>query len=134
MDRPEIKRGEIWYHRTVKSPVGNIQAGSRPVIIVSNDLCNKHSPVLLAVPLTTKPKKNLPTHVLFTIDGEFNTALVEQAGPILLSDLVNKKYILEKYIMDQVDEAIAIAYGLKDKPSYQENLYCGAYTDGAVQS
>lgn len=126
MIRPEIKRGEIWYHNTNKSAVGNIQAGSRPVIIVSNDLANKHSPVILAAPLTTKPKKNLPTHVIFTIDGEFNTALVEQAGPILVSELVNRKYILEKYIMDQVDEAIAIAYGLKDKPSYHDINSTGA--------
>lgn len=132
MEKPEIRRGEIWFHKTNRSTSGNIQSGSRPVIIVSNDLANKHSPVLLAVPLTTRPKKNLPTHVLFTIDGEFNTALVEQAGPISAEDLVNKKYILEKYIMDQVDEALAIAYGLKDKPSYHDTNCTGGYTDGTI--
>ena len=128
MNSEEIRRGEIWYHDTNKAAAGHIQAGSRPVIIVSNNLANRHSPVLLAVPLTTRPKKNLPTHVLFTVDGQFNTALVEQAGPVLTKDLVNKKYVLEQYIMDQVDEALAIAYGLKDKPT---NHYEGDW-DAAI--
>lgn len=116
------KRGEVWYHRPSYTTGGRIQQGPRPVIIVSNDKCNEYSPVLLAVPCTTKPKKNLPTHVLFTIDGEFNTALVEQSGPILLADLENKKYGLDTYLMDQVDQAIKVAYGLTNTPPMPDVL------------
>lgn len=113
----QITRGEVWYYKpqqTVNQKY--MQGGERPVIIVSNDACNKYSPVILAAPCTSQPKKNLPTHVLFTIDGVYNTALVEQSGPILVSELVNKKYVLDDYLMNQVDEALAIAYGLKPAP------------------
>ena len=63
-NRPQ--RGEVWYYKPSYkgSDKGHIQSGARPVVIVSNNLCNDNSSVLLAVPCTTKPKKNLPTHTL----------------------------------------------------------------------
>lgn len=111
-DKP--KRGEVWYYKPTyeSNERGHIQTGERPVIIVSNNLCNDNSSVILSIPCTTRPKKNLPTHVLFTIDNEFNIALAEQAGPILAKDLVNRKYILDDYLMEQVDAALNVAYGL----------------------
>ena len=120
MEEQRIRRGEVWYYSPPAgepgTDYGHIQRGERPVIIVSNDLCNKYSSVVLAVTCTRQPKKNLPTHVLFTIDGEYNTALVEQPTPIQAKYLKNRKYVLDTYLMDQVDEALKIAYGLKPVP------------------
>jgi mRNA interferase MazF len=42
---------------------GSIQSGLRPCVIVSNDKANTHSPVILIAPLTSRTKKELPTHV-----------------------------------------------------------------------
>lgn len=62
----EIHRGEIFY-MTFKEQVGSEQQGGRPVIVVSNETCNKFSPTVTIVPLTTKDKKPLPTHVELNI-------------------------------------------------------------------
>ena len=42
---------------------GNIQRGLRPAVIVSNNKACEVSPVLTVVPLTSKTKRPLPTHV-----------------------------------------------------------------------
>ena len=111
-----INRGEVWFHNPKTSQGGHRQGGPRPVIIVSNNLCNKYSSVVSGVPCTSRAKKNMPTHVLFTIDGVYNTALVEQVGPILTEDLVSLKYTLNKYLVKQIDDALEIALGLKPSP------------------
>jgi mRNA interferase MazF len=116
MDK-NIERGQVWYHVPTVTPAGHIQQGPRPVIIVSNNQCNKNSPVVLVVPCTTQIKKNLPTHVLFIMNKQVNIALTEQAGPVNVDELTNLKYILEDYIMDQIDNALKIAFGLAPVPS-----------------
>lgn len=42
---------------------GNLQGGIRPCIVVSNNKACEVSPVLTVVPLTSKTKRKLPTHV-----------------------------------------------------------------------
>lgn len=64
----EIHRGEIFY-MTFKEQTGSEQQGGRPVIVVSNETCNKFSPTVTVVPLTTKGKKPLPTHVELNVEG-----------------------------------------------------------------
>ena len=112
-----IKRGQVWYHVPAVTPTGHIQKGPRPVIIVSNNQCNDNSSVLLAVPCTTQIKKNFPTHVMFIMNKQVSIALTEQAGPINVDELTNMKYVLEDYIMDQVDSALKISFGLAPVPS-----------------
>ena len=50
----------------VCSTRGSIQGCMRPVVVVSNNMANKHSTIITVVPLSTKnllKKRNLPTHV-----------------------------------------------------------------------
>ena len=42
---------------------GHIQRGVRPAIIISNSKACEVSPTLIVVPLTSRTKKPLPTHV-----------------------------------------------------------------------
>lgn len=59
-----MKQFEIWLAQLPGIPDSSVQQGTRPVIIVSNDQANDHSPVITVVPLTSKLGKNaLPTHV-----------------------------------------------------------------------
>lgn len=37
---------------------GSLQAGFRPVLIVSNDKANQYSPVINIIPITSKKRKN----------------------------------------------------------------------------
>ena len=57
-----VKRGEIYYVEFVNT-VGSEQGGSRPVLIIQNDVGNRYSPTVIGVPLTSKNKKYLPTHL-----------------------------------------------------------------------
>lgn len=59
----EIKRGDIWYV-SKDNYTGCEQAAGRPAIIVSNEKNNACAETVEVVYLTTKPKKDLPTHVL----------------------------------------------------------------------
>ena len=49
---------------------GNILRGMHPVIVVSNNLVNRYSPVITAIPLTSKIKRlDMPTHILLYGSG-----------------------------------------------------------------
>lgn len=58
VDLPEVESGS------------NKQSGSRPAVIIQNDVGNKFSPTLLVIPLTTRIKAlNQPTHALIQKDA-----------------------------------------------------------------
>ena len=58
-----VKRGEIYY-ADLSPVVGSEQGGMRPVLIVQNDVGNKHSPTVIAAAITSqKDKSKLPTHI-----------------------------------------------------------------------
>ena len=57
----EIKRGQI-IMAELPTVGGSVQNGMRPVMVISNDKANKFSPNIIAVPLTSRDKKHLPTH------------------------------------------------------------------------
>lgn len=60
----EIKRGDIVI-ADLGGATGSEQGKMRPVIVIQNDIGNKHSPTTIIVPLTSKKKKKgLKTHVL----------------------------------------------------------------------
>ena len=61
----EIKRGDIFY-ADLRPVVGSEQGGIRPVVIIQNDIGNRYSPTTIVVPLTSRKKKNLPTHEILT--------------------------------------------------------------------
>lgn len=54
---------DIWFAILPEIPGSHVQQGLRPVIVVSNDLANRYSPCITVVPLTSREKKPLPTHV-----------------------------------------------------------------------
>ena len=58
-----VKRGEIYY-ADLSPVVGSEQGGVRPVLIVQNDVGNRHSPTVIAAAITSQKDKNhLPTHI-----------------------------------------------------------------------
>lgn len=76
MDRI-IKRGDIYY-ANLNPVIGSEQGGTRSVLIISNDIGNKHSPTVIVAAITSRvqTKAKLPTHLyLETIEG-FQTALL----------------------------------------------------------
>lgn len=111
----KIKRGDIFF-----ADLGQrenihdaIQRGKRPVVIVSNNMANKYSPAITIVPLTTKNKHNLPTHVSFGLpnNGEMihNTALCEQVQTINVSQLYYRIDVLEDDILRDISKCLEVA-------------------------
>lgn len=89
----EIKCGDVFFADL--SGEGSLQTGLRPVIIVSNNTGNYFSSVVTVVPLTSKRKKELPTHTTLypnVINGlsKVSVALAEQITTIPQDYLVGK--------------------------------------------
>lgn len=115
----KITRGSIWLANLGKPDAKtSIQKNTRPVIIVSNDMCNTHSPVITAIPLTTRNKNCLPTHVIIpTSTGimQESTALVEQAMPLDIHNLIKEIGCCNESIMMDINKAILIQNGIDAK-------------------
>lgn len=117
MHNKHIKRGQVWFYKPSAITAGSIQRGPRPVVIVSNDVLNKTSSVVLGVPCTTQLKRNFPTHALFIMHGRVSVALTEQIMPINVNELTTLEYILEDHIMKQVDQALMSSLALDSNTS-----------------
>ena len=115
-------RGQVWWQKptTIKQP--GIQNDGRPVIIISNNTCNRFSPAITVVPLTTADKKPLPTHVKMLMeDGKISTVLCEQLRTIstdLLEDYVGT---LDDVKLTEIEGATLIALGFK-QPEIQKEI------------
>ena len=68
-DKMNVRRGEIYY-ADLSPVVGSEQGGTRPVLIVQNDVGNKFSPTVIAAAITSqKYKTSMPTHIRVNTDG-----------------------------------------------------------------
>lgn len=96
-----MKRGDIYYvERVYNSEVGSEQHSGRPALIISNDILNESSDVVIVVYMTSKPKKNLPTHRIITTTGRASTVLCEQIYTV-------SKQRLKNYVGSLTDEELA---------------------------
>jgi len=105
------KRGDIFF-LDLGQHTDSRQSGFRPVILVSNDLANKYSPIVTVIPVTSKPKKQLPTHVLLPLYSTNAldrpcTALAEQ---ILTVDKIalgeRKGCVTDHAVMERITQAM----------------------------
>lgn len=111
-----IKRGDIFY-ADLSPVVGSEQGGVRPVLIVQNDVGNKHSPTVIAAAITSQiGKARLPTHI--SIDAvnyglsKDSVVLLEQIRTIDKKRLKDKMGHLDDSVMQQVNNAINVSFGL----------------------
>lgn len=111
-----VKRGDIFY-ADLSPVVGSEQGGLRPVLIVQNDVGNKHSPTVIAAAITSKlSKSRLPTHIdVYGSDvglARDSVVLLEQIRTIDKKRLKEKMGHLDDGLMHAVDEAITVSFGL----------------------
>jgi len=111
-----VKRGDIYY-ADLSPVIGSEQGGIRPVVIVQNDMGNRHSPTVIAAAITSKTSKaRLPTHIeVFADENGLNknsVILLEQIRTIDKKRLKEKMGHLEAETMEKVNEAINISFGL----------------------
>ena len=111
-----ILRGEVV--RVRLDPVeGSEQAGERPGLVISPDLINQYSPVILVAAITSKKtEKVFPFEALI----EPSEAGLGQRSKVLLMQLraLDKRRIIGRYgnltaeTMQRVDVALRVAVGL----------------------
>ena len=109
-----IKRGDIFY-ADLNPVVGSEQGGIRPVLIVQNNVGNKHSPTVIVVPISTAKEHHLPTHI--HIRG--SKALPKDS--VILAEQIRTidRYRLKSYVgsvdfelMEKVEKAMKISIGV----------------------
>ena len=101
----QIRRGDIFF-ANLDPVIGSEQGGNRPVLIIQNDVGNLHSSTVIIVPLTSRIKKRMSTHVSITLNGCPNVVLGEQMRTISKSRLRDRVGRLNKYDMSKVNYAI----------------------------
>ena len=111
-----IKRGELYY-ADLSPVVGSEQGGVRPVLIVQNDVGNKHSPTVIAAAITSRrDKAQLPTHIDLNAVAcglqKDSVVLLEQIRTIDKKRLKEKMGELDPTSMSRVNSALTISFGL----------------------
>ena len=87
MDFKNIYRGDVFLVDCGKV-VGSEQGGIRPAVVLQNDTGNRHSPTTIVALVTSKPKKNFPTHVLIHKGlGKPSYVLLEQIRTVSIKRL-----------------------------------------------
>lgn len=111
-----VKRGEIYY-ADLSPVVGSEQGGIRPVLIVQNDVGNRHSPTVIAAAITSqRDKSKLPTHIEVSADrcglAKDSIVLLEQIRTIDKKRLKDRMGELDLTSMNKVNTALSISFGL----------------------
>ena len=105
-----IRRGDIFY-ADLRPVVGSEQGGVRPVLIIQNDVGNRHSPTVICAAITSQMNKaKLPTHV--ELDSQKyalvkdSVVLLEQLRTIDKTRLKDKVCHLDHQILVKIDKAL----------------------------
>ena len=111
-----IQRGDIYY-ADLRPVVGSEQGGVRPVLIIQNDVGNKHSPTVICAAITSQMHKaKLPTHVELKCKeyalAKDSVVLLEQLRTIDKKRLKDKVYHLDNNILLKIDKALEISLEL----------------------
>ena len=111
-----IKRGDVFF-ADLSPVVGSEQGGTRPVLVIQNDIGNRFSPTVIIAAITAQIQKaKLPTHV--EIDAKKygferdSVILLEQLRTIDKSRLTDRITQLDAKLMQEVDIALNISLGL----------------------
>ena len=113
-----VKRGDIFY-ADLSPVVGGEQGGVRPVLVVQNDVGNKYSPTVIAAAITSRINKaKMPTHIELSANdyglNKDSVILLEQIRTIDKRRLREKIGKLDEDMMNKVNDALYISFGLED--------------------
>ena len=111
-----IRRGDIFY-ADLRPVIGSEQGGVRPVLIIQNDIGNRHSPTVICAAITSQMNKaKLPTHV--ELDSrkydlvKDSVVLLEQLRTIDKKRLKDKVCHLDSQILVKIDKALEVSLEL----------------------
>ena len=111
-----MKRGDVYY-ADLRPVIGSEQGGIRPVLIVQNDVGNRHSPTVICAAITSKMNQaKLPTHIelsagIYDMDKD-SVVLLEQLRTIDKKRLKDRVCHLDNEIMQKINRALKISLEL----------------------
>ena len=110
-----ISRGDL-YSACLDPVVGSEQGGIRPVLVIQNDVGNRHSPTVIVLAITGQQNKaRLPTHVPIACEGtglmKDSVVLAEQIRTLDKRRLRERIGALRPEVMARVGEALKISLG-----------------------
>lgn len=111
-----VKRGDIYY-ADLSPIIGSEQGGVRPILIIQNDVGNRHSPTIICAAITSRMNKaKLPTHIEIS-SGRYHLVkdsviLLEQIRTIDKQRLREYVCHVDSRMMGKVNHAIQISLGL----------------------
>lgn len=110
-----ILRGQLYY-ADLNPVVGSEQGGIRPVLVIQNDIGNKHSPTVIVAAITSKAMKNiLPTqHTLPAQNGLDRESIVQLEQIRTIDKRRLKEFVgaLGQDDMQAVDRALRVSIGI----------------------
>lgn len=111
-----MRRGDVYY-ADLRPVIGSEQGGIRPVLIVQNDVGNRHSPTVICAAITSKMNKaKLPTHIELSSEeydmDKDSVILLEQLRTVDKKRLKDKVCHLDGEIMAKVSKALLISLEL----------------------
>ncbi len=111
-----MRRGDVYY-ADLRPVIGSEQGGVRPVLIVQNDVGNRHSPTVICAAITSKMNKaKLPTHIELDSNRyemvKDSVVLLEQLRTIDKKRLKDKVCHLDQDIMEKVNRGLLISLEL----------------------
>lgn len=112
---PMINRGDL-YSACLDPVVGSEQGGIRPVLVIQNDVGNRHSPTVIVLAITGQINKaRLPTHVPVPAEGnglmKDSVILAEQIRTLDKRRLRERIGTIAPEVMEKVSEALKISLG-----------------------
>ena len=115
-EKLNIRRGDIYY-ADLSPVVGSEQGGIRPVLIIQNNVGNRHSPTVICAAVTSKMNKaKFPTHIEISA-GDYkivknSVILLEQIRTIDKQRLREYVCHIDPDMMRNVDRAIRVSLEL----------------------
>ncbi len=111
-----MRRGDIYY-ADLRPVIGSEQGGIRPVLIIQNDIGNKHSPTVICAAITSKMNKaKLPTHIELNASKydmvKDSVILLEQLRTIDKRRLKDRICHLDQDIMKTVNVGLMVSLEL----------------------
>ena len=111
-----MRRGDIYY-ADLRPVIGSEQGGIRPVLIIQNDVGNKHSPTVICAAITSKMNKaKLPTHIELNASKydmvKDSVILLEQLRTIDKKRLKDRICHLDHDIMQIVNNGLMVSLEL----------------------
>ena len=105
----EYKRGDIFFADLGSCNIGSEQTGTRPVVIIQNDIGNRYAPTVIVACITSSQSKTpIPTHVSI----EHGLVLCEQLKTIDKSRLLTRIARLASDDLFRIDHALRLSLAI----------------------